>query len=201
MEATGPRDAEVRRILDRYLVEVVEGFGLCPWAQRARTSGELAVAIVWGEPDARAFADAATRVFTTAPETKVAMVVAPECALDRLALGRVRDEVAAVLGSYGVAEFHPEADLDLSTPARLVPFVRRSPDPMLQLVPMRVLDAVRAPPPVADRARQLEILRGAEATPSVTASIAATNHATVTERVLELEAILDDIAVDRAGSY
>jgi len=194
------RDREVRRILDRYLVEVVEAFGLCPWARSARTSGELVVAILWGEPDAPAFAEAATRAFHT-PAARVGMVVAPELAVDRLALGRIRDEVAATLGTYGVAEFHPEAPVDLTTSARLVPFLRRSPDPMLQLVPLHVLDAVRAPAPMADRARQIEILRGAEAPTNVPASIAETNHATVTAHVLDLEAILDDIAVDRAGSY
>ena len=42
--------AEVRRLLDRYLVEVVEEFALCPWARPARTGGELAVDVLWGQP-------------------------------------------------------------------------------------------------------------------------------------------------------
>ena len=35
------RAAEVRRILERYLVEVVERHALCPWARSARERGEL----------------------------------------------------------------------------------------------------------------------------------------------------------------
>src|SRR5206468_39197 len=103
----------------------------------------------------------------------------------------------ALVPTAGVADFHPDAPLDATTPGRLVPFLRRSPDPMLQLVPLALLDEVRSPPDAADRARQVAILRGAPAPIDVAASIAATNHQTVTARSAELTAILDDIAADR----
>src|SRR3978361_1999201 len=42
MSVDWPRFAhEVRRIHERYMVEVVEAFGLCPWARDARTKGRV----------------------------------------------------------------------------------------------------------------------------------------------------------------
>jgi hypothetical protein len=62
-------------------------------------------------------------------------------------LAAAREEEARRSGGEGtvmaLAAFHPEADPDLSTSARLVPFLRRSPDPTIQLVRMNVLEHVR----------------------------------------------------------
>jgi len=123
--------------------------------------------------------------------------------LDAAALRALRDRVAARLPRAGVAEFHPRAALDLASPARLVPFLRRAPDPLLQLVPLAILDAVRGGAPVAPRAQQAAILGGIAAAPKPDAAsrIAAANHATASARAAEIEAILDDIARDRARSY
>jgi hypothetical protein len=199
------RAAEVRRILERYLVEVVERHALCPWARAARERGELAVGIVWGEPALDAWVAEAARLLA-APGTRVAMVVGPEAALTRPALAALRDQVAARLPAAGVAEFHPDAALDLETPARLVPFLRRSPDPMLQLVPLALIDDARAAraggaaPP--DLARQAAML-GGRAAPvrELTDEIAAANHATVAAAHAAIRAVLDDIAADRRAAY
>src|SRR3989442_626803 len=51
-----PREPEILRLLDRYLVEIVEAYDLCPWARAARTGGELATAVLLGAPDPEAFA-------------------------------------------------------------------------------------------------------------------------------------------------
>lgn len=191
--------AEVRRILERYVVEIVEAYDLCPWARTARLDGEIGVGVVFGAPSIDDWVTAARAAF--APETRVAMIVAPELAIELPALRDLRDRVAAALPDLGVAEFHPRAPLDLATPARLVPFLRRSPDPMLQLVPLALLDSVRASP-LPDRARQAQILAGAQL-PSrdVGAQIAATNHATAGARHAELVAALDAIAEDRRAAY
>jgi hypothetical protein len=45
--------------------------------------------------------------------------------------------------TFAIADFHPDAPADLGSPARLVPFIRRSPDPTLQLVRHSVLLAAR----------------------------------------------------------
>jgi hypothetical protein len=131
------------------------------------------------------------------------MIVAPELGADAAELRAVRDRVAGRIPTAGVADFHPDAPLDLATPARLVPFLRRSPDPMLQLVPLVLLDSVRAPPPAVDRALQAQILGGGAPAPrtDVADRIAAANHAHVTSSREAIEAALADIAVDRRRSY
>jgi len=194
------RAVEARRILDRYLVEVVERHALCPWARAARERGELAVALLWGEPTLDAWVAEAARLLAAAG-TRVAMVVAPEAALARPAFAALRDQVAARLPAAGVAEFHPDAALDLTTPARLVPFLRRSPDPMLQLVPLALIDAARAVAAAGlpEQARML----GGHAAPrrELAAEIAAANHATVAAAHAAIAAALDDIAADRRAAY
>lgn len=196
------KSAEARRILARYLVEIVERHELCPWARTARERGELAVGIVWGTPSFEDWRGEAARLLA-APATRVAMVVAPELDIARGELAALRDRIAAALPDAGVAEFHPDAALDLATPARLVPFLRRSPDPLLQLVPLAVIDAVRAAPPIADLARQATMLGGHAGPPrrEVAARIAEANHAAVSSAHAELAAVLDDIAADRRAAY
>jgi hypothetical protein len=196
-----PKAREVRRVLERYLVEIVEAYDLCPWARTSRTNGELAVEILWGTPTFQMWVDAANRVF--APNTKVAMLVAPELAITRSELHDVRDQVAREVGTLGIAEFHPDAAYDGKTPARLVPFLRRAPDPLLQCVPLALLDQVRGPPLTVDRSVQIAMLvkeGGLHAVkPDIASRIASANHARV-ERA-EVEAKLAAIAEDRAASY
>lgn len=197
------KSTEVLRILDRYLVEIVEAYDLCPWARSARTNGELAIEIVWGSPSMDAWIAAAHRAMAGV-KTRVAMVVAPELVIDVGDLRGVRDAVAHAIGSAGVAEFHPNATLDLGTPARLVRFLRRSPDPLLQLVPLSLLQSVRGAPPSLDLAQQAQILRGHVLPPpriEIGDRIAVENHAMVTAHRDAVIAKLEDIADDRARSY
>jgi hypothetical protein len=194
--------AEVRRVLDRYLVEVVEAYDLCPWARPARIGGELAVDVLWGAPSLDAWL-ASAHALLAQPSTRVAMIVAPELHVTPAELRAIRDAVAARLPSAGIADFHPDAAYDAATPARLVPFIRRSPDPLLQLVPLELLDRVRAYPAVVDLAAQAKILGGLAAPPrgDVADSIAANNHARVVANAAQITATLEDIGVDRRRSY
>jgi hypothetical protein len=193
---------EVRRLLDRYLEEIVESYDLCPWAHAARTGEELAVDILWGTPAIEAWVAAAMALLARAG-TRVAMVIAPELVVSPAELRAVRHDVANQIKGAGVAEFHPDAPLDHATPARLVPYLRRSPDPMLQLVPHELLAAVRTPQPRAAPLDQIQMIRGgvAPARGDVGDRIAAANHTRVTRDVATLEARLVDIRADRATSY
>jgi len=194
------KSAEVRRILERYLVEIVERYDLCPWARTARTNHELAIEIVWDTPAIAGWIAAIEHALAD-PAIRVAMIVAPELAIEPAELRALRDRVAASLPTYGIAEFHPSAELDLTTPARLVPYLRRSPDPMLQVVPLALLDGVRSSP-VPDRAGQAKILAGAAGPPrDVAAQIAAANHAAVTVSRIAIEETLAAIAEDRRVGY
>ena len=196
------RDAEPRRLLLRYIVEIVETFDLCPWARAARERDEIAIAVIFGQPSLDAW-QAVARELLAHPSTRVAMVVAPELAAAPDDLRTIRDAIAARMPDAGVADFHPDAALDLASPGRLVPFVRRSPDPLLQLVPLALLDSVRAPPPVAGLAAQAQMLGNFAAAPpaDVAARIANANHARVSAEHDAIIAAFDAIAADRRASY
>ncbi len=195
------KSVEARRILDRYLVEVVEKYDLCPWARGARLAGEIAIELVWGAPSLEEWVSAAKHALAQ-PKARVAMVVAPELVIEPFELHDVRNRVIEAIATAGIAEFHPDAALDLATPARLVPFLRRSPDPLLQLVPLALLESVRTSSIAVDRAQQAQILGGFMAPrDDVAARIAASNHVTVTAQRTEIVAALDAIAEDRRTSY
>jgi len=194
--------SEVRRILDRYIVEVVERFDLCPWAKSARTNGEVGIEVLWGEPTADQWV-AAGQALIANPKTRVAMVVAPESAITERDLREMRNVVTNGVPGTGVAHFYPTAPLDLASPPRLVPFLRRSPDPLLQLVPLALLESVRGIPEVPDREMQAQMLKGGVPAQrgDVGDMIAETNHARVTADRAAMLAVLDDIAADRQRSY
>ncbi len=202
MVAIAEKLSEVRRILDRYVIEVVERFDLCPWAKSARLGGEVAIEVLWGEPSQEAWLEAG-RAMLARPEAKIAMVVAPESALTVSELRAVRDHVTSNVPQTGVAHFHPDAPLDLATPARLVPFLRRSPDPLLQLVPLALLESVRGAQMPVERARQVQMLGGIAPALRVDLAdrIAEVNHARVTAEQAEVTSTLAAIAEDRRASY
>ncbi len=194
--------AEVRRILDRYVVEVVERFDLCPWAKSARLGGEVAIEVLWGEPSMEAWLEAG-RALLAQPGARIAMVVAPESALTVSELRAVRDHVTNHVPQTGIAHFHPDAPLDLASPARLVPFLRRSPDPLLQLVPLALLESVRAAPMPVERARQVQMLGGVGpmVRGDIADRIAEVNHARVSAEQAEVMRVLEAITQDRRASY
>jgi hypothetical protein len=196
-------EREARRLLDRYLTEVVERFALCPWAVAARRRGEVRVEILHATVDDAAVAAAIDRIVADA-SAALGMVVLAASAITPPALRRLRD--AAVRPEVAIADFHPDGAGDLDSPARLVPLLRRSPDPMLQVVRWSLLDAARRLPPPLDRGAQLRALAGhdsADAAPlDVTDDIARANHAAITALGVDaLTAVLDELARDRAAAY
>ncbi|HSN26424.1 MAG TPA: hypothetical protein VLT45_09065 [Kofleriaceae bacterium] len=192
----------MRRILDRYVVEIVERFDLCPWAKSARLGGEVAIDVLWGEPSMEAWLEAG-KAMLAQPGARIAMVVAPESALTVAELREVRDHVTRNVPQTGIAHFHPDAPLDLATPARLVPFLRRSPDPLLQLVPLALLESVRGAPMPVERAQQVQMLGGVGpmVRGDIADRIAEVNHARVSAEQAEVMRVLETIAQDRRASY
>ncbi|MDX2087431.1 MAG: hypothetical protein SFX73_06265 [Kofleriaceae bacterium] len=196
------RRAEVMRVFERYLVEIVEAYDLCPWARSARLHGEVAAEVVWGTPSLEEWV-ATAQALLVRPETRVAMVIAPELSVTPSDLRGIRAEVTRRIPSAGIADFHPAAELDLTTPARLVPFVRRTPDPLIQLVPLALLESVRVVAPQPSLAEQAQMLDGTAPPPKLDVGdrIAAANHATVSAVRADILAKLADIAADRDASY
>lgn len=212
-------------------MEVVEQFSLCPWARSAREAGEVAVRVVSGNPARTArhgrFSDeglqvgvqaaalAAARELLASPANVICLVVVLDPGCDRLTLRDVRTAATQALPSAGVADFHPDGPLDTTTPARLVSFLRRAPDPLIQLVPFRILDGVRSQPPTMQLAQQVQQLwqqaHGSGVAPvfpkelmhrDIADTIAERNHARIApDGGSRMAAVLADIAADREVAY
>jgi hypothetical protein len=185
---------EALRLSDRYLREVVVDFGLCPWAERAITGGEVVRHVVLDEglavDVALAFIDELT---LAGAAVSVGMLIFARAPVAPAAFDRYTEQVrradrercrADGRNDFVMASFHPDADASFETPYQLVSVLRRAPDPMIQLVRAQSLDHVRV------------------ARPSLSEDIARQNFVTVSARgAAALEAIVRDIQRDRAETY
>ncbi|HZE61435.1 MAG TPA: DUF1415 family protein [Burkholderiales bacterium] len=161
---------------ERYVREFVEGFNFCPYARRSRETGTLQRVVLLEESfpaAASAIADAIERLEQLpAASVEVAFIILPSLELEsarefEMLVRAAREQTEARHGSsatpfYCVA-FHPDFAEDLVDEHRAVRFLRRSPDPTVQLVRASVLEKVRA----------------SNATPSVSDRIAAANLQTL----------------------
>lgn len=209
-------EREALRVYERYAVEVIEGFGFCPWASEARRKGEVQVAVALGPP-APTDTLALMEHLAVQPQLAIGLIVYPEARLDRTAFQHFAAEVrnadkvrhADHSPVWAVADFHPDAEPDLENAERLVAYVRRSPDPTLQLVRHQVLDRIRRGDDSGTRfldlqtidLTQLSIATEPEHEP-LHARVAARNLRTV--QSLGIDAIEDrirDIHADRHATY
>ncbi len=203
------------RLHTRYLTEFVEAFNVCPFAEGARKTRALERRVILDE-DPLAAALAATEELAAIDRVAVAILIFPRHtagadAFDgfvaelRAAEAERRPRVRAA--PFAFAPFHPDAPYGADTPDRLVMFLRRSPDPSVQLVRFTALDAVRSSAPGGkflfdfSPAGYEELERRASALP-VSDRIARDNFETVAKHGLaRFERILDDIRHDRARAY
>lgn len=203
--------AEARRIYFRYAIEVVEELTFCPWARSARQAGRVQCNIVFGQRPSLETLLAELKAADALDAIDVTLLVMPESELSRIELRRLtsalhtRYEAESGRGNtlLAIADFHPNALLDSSSPERLVPFIRKSPDPTLQLIKHAALDAARRGALDGTRAATLEMmLKGALKEEPAHARIASANFRTL-ERTgpAPILAVLEDIARDRAASY
>lgn len=215
MDSAQALEREAIRVYRRYSTEVVEGFGICPWAQKARRDGQVRERVLL-EPvfDVRT-AVAATREMGADPQVAIGLLIFPRLTVDRAAferlVSRTREaydrSVPRAEVEMALAAFHPAAEPDLDSPDRLVPFLRRTPDPTIQLVRRSALAAVRrnhghgtgfVDPKMLD----LSALLSSDAGPPLHERVAQANLRTVREAGPDrIEAILEDIRRDRDASY
>ena len=132
---------------DRYLLEFVERFNLCPFARRCRETGKLARRVLLGA-DAEALLPRALEALGQLEalpkgDVEVALLICPEFAGDHRAFDVLREEVRRASRDFYCVTFHPDLPEDLGDAHRAVGFVRRSPDPTLQLVRADLLERVR----------------------------------------------------------
>ncbi len=210
--------AQAVRLHDRYLLEVVEPLGLCPWARRARLDGRTRQHVVLDDAEDAARANTTKIIATWAANdvVDVGFVIFPRLEIARPAFDRfvasVTEHESSIhaVGSvpFVMAAFHPRARADTNTPERLIPFLRRTPDPCIQLVRSKVLDAVRANTPqgtsFVDAATFDFDVEGKSARDEIPLRerIARANLSTITKLGLpELERLLDDIRADRDRTY
>lgn len=208
--------AEARRIYRRYAAEFVETFQLCPWAGPARTQGRSVEWVDLGGRPSSAFFLASIDRFLQDASLEVALFLYPRVRLSRRefeaeveALHRADIERRADRSSPVVlVVFHPEAALDLSSPSRLVPFLRRSPDPTVQMVRASTVDALRKEgektqfiSPEALRELREEDLLQAAIGPALHERIAQQNHLRLSAESARAEAVLGAILQDRQQSY
>ena len=183
---------------ERYVREFVEGFNFCPYARRSRETGTLQ-RVVLLERDFQAAANAIAHAIERlerlpAESMEVGFIILPMLAPELsqnaqkfemlVRAARERTEVrhgSSATPFYCVA-FHPDFAEDLADEHRAVRFLRRSPDPTVQLVRASVLEKVRA----------------SGVTPSVSDRIAAANLKTLqNEGVDAMRALLGAIRADR----
>jgi len=182
------------RLNDRYLHEAVVAFGLCPWAERAISGGELRRFVAADEQPSLAvalgFIDELARAGSA---VSVAMLIFAGATVASPAFDRFTEEVrradrercrAEGRKDFVMAAFHPDAATSFGNPYQLVSFLRRTPDPTIQLVRAEILEPMRA------------------ARPSLSDDIAQQNFARVSaEGPDRLDAVLRDIRRDRDQSY
>jgi hypothetical protein len=183
--------AEALRVNGRYLEEVVVGWGLCPWAERALREGQVRRRVLLDAAPPPEAALPFLRELEAAPEVAVGLVIFPRADLSPPAFDRFAERVRRAQRDGGqraeflVAAFHPSAPADASTPERLVSYLRRTPDPTLQLVRASIIERATA-------------ARGRD----TSAEVARANFATVTARgPAALEGLLQAIRRDRDDSY
>ncbi len=146
---------EALRVYGRYQREIVEDLDLCPWASKARRDGAVAVRVVLGdEPSATRTLEAIESIARDG-SVEIGLLLFPALGLARLAFEHFVAEVRAAhesahpLGAapFAMAAFHPDARDASRDAERLIPYLRRTPDPTLQLVRTSTLERVRSGAP------------------------------------------------------
>ncbi len=138
---TSPDEALGRN--DRYLA-LVEELDFCPFARRCRETGKLARRVLPGATPLPAALEAVRSLEALPPESvEVALLIFPDFTGGVRAFEELCVSVRAATREFFCVAFHPDLPEDLADEHRAVAFVRRSPDPTLQLVKRSVLQRVR----------------------------------------------------------
>lgn len=195
------------RLNERYLVEVVERFGLCPWARSARLGGQVDRRVSLQTDPRLEPALSALTAWSSRPDVEIGLLLFPRLALSRSEFQRFVGSLISAdaerqgrqSSPFALAAFHPEVALDTSSADRLVPFLRRSPDPTVQVVRIAALERVRGDE-VAGTCyvdpRNLDLGKLQAPAKTLRDRIAGHNLSTVRARAPEVEAALAAILAD-----
>lgn len=149
-----PLIAAALHVYGRYEREFIEAHNLCPYAKAAREVGAVGTMVITSA-DIEDQALSHIRHLAAQPEIEIGLLLFPRVELDRLQWERWVSRLVGLdtpqhpLGGvpFAMAAFHPDAPLPPRTPGArpetLVPFIRRTPDPTIQLVRLSALERVR----------------------------------------------------------
>ena len=206
---------EAHRVYRRYQSEIVEGFRLCPWAERSRSEGHVSERVLLAsELDTEATLAVAGKLADD-ENVHIGILIFPRLKTTWLEFERfvsrtlAEDARRRELGTapFAMASFHPEAPCDTTTNQRLIPFLRRTPDPVIQLVRMRLLDEVRRGQSDGTQFMDLSRIDIADvlakaSTPTLRERIAKANMETVCQTGVEkFTDKLSELKRDRDESY
>lgn len=202
---------EARRIHARYQREIVEAFVLCPFAAKSREDATtLEIVRTEAEPHVDAVLD---DVRVIPADVEVAFVIFPRWRVERRALSRFVETLRSAhqAGPGGLVMtmegFHPDAEADVSSAGSLVPFLRRTADPTIQLTRLSVLERVRATTGgttkyVDPATIDVAALLAEPPERSLHERISEANYRTVRERGAEtISRVYAEIRADRDASY
>jgi hypothetical protein len=193
--------SEALRLNARYVNEVVLAWDLCPWAGKAFVSGQVRQRVLLAEEPAPEDVLPVLDELDAASEIAIGLVIFPRLVTRAAAFDAFAERVRRAdharrpdaatsppAPSFLVAAFHPEAGAGapetFATPPQLVSFVRRTPDPTLQLVRTSVLR------------------RATGEGPRVSDDVTRRNFEAVSARgAAALDAVLREIRRDRDESY
>jgi hypothetical protein len=135
---------------DRYLHEFIEAMHICPYARTCRESGKLhREVVVDRELDALRVAMRITNLDKQA-DIEIGLLIFPQVAVSAQTFERFIRDVRAryEIGrtepiDFFIVAFHPELPQQFKNPDIAVRFMRRSPDPTIQLVRPSAIARVR----------------------------------------------------------
>jgi hypothetical protein len=189
--------AEALRLNTRYVREVVLGWHLCPWAEKALTGGQVRQGVLLDETPSPEAALPFLDELVGAPEIAIGLLIFPRATMRAAQFDAFAERVRRAdharkadaatsppAPAFLIAAFHPGAPETFTTPPQMVSFVRRTPDPTLQFVRTSVLRKVTG--------------EGGKVSDEVTQR----NFEAVNVRgAAELDVVLRDIRRDRDETY
>ena len=148
------RHAHILETNHAWQLQLVEAFGICPYARRCRLEGKLERQVIdgTGDPWREAVVAAMVQLATRADPPEVALLICPDADAPSPMFERAVHQVATVAAKragplpFHVVAFHPDLPFDPATPQGLVAFWRRTPHPTIQLVHAPTLQQLRGAP-------------------------------------------------------
>ncbi|HXJ23688.1 MAG TPA: DUF1415 family protein [Polyangia bacterium] len=176
--------AEALRLNARYVEEVVIAWDLCPWAAQSWRRGAVARRVLRQADPAEVLP--VIDELAASPEVEIGLLIFARLEIEPAAFDRFAERLRRALRPppFLLAAFHPDLRASAADAASLVPFIRRTPDPTLQLVRSTLIDG---------------LARGGR---DLSSEIAGANFATVQAGTpAALDAVIRDIHRDRDRAY